>query len=58
MGVEPGAQVFDWHESAPEKKAGFGKWNNPKSSYDRFIESQGIPIHRALVGPVPLFFRL
>ena len=48
MGIEPGAQVFDWHEPAPEKKAGFGKWNNPKSPYDRFIESQGIPIHRAI----------
>ncbi len=48
MGVEPGAQVFDWQEPAPEKKAGFGKWKNPKSPYDRFIESQGIPIHRAI----------
>jgi len=48
MGVEPGAQVFDWHEPEPEKKAGFGKWKNPKSPYDRFIESQGIPIHRAI----------
>ncbi len=48
MGVEPGAQVFEWQEPVPEKKAGFGKWKNPKSPYDRFIESQGIPIHRAI----------
>ncbi len=51
MGVEPGAQFFEWHEPAPEKKAGFGKWKNPKSPYDRFIESQGIPIHRAIGVP-------
>jgi quercetin dioxygenase-like cupin family protein len=46
MGVEPGAELFDWHEPKVGQKAGFGKWKNPKSAYDRFIEDQGIPIHR------------
>ena len=46
MGVEPGAELFDWHEPKADGKAGFGKWQNPKSPYDRFIEAQGIPIHR------------
>ena len=45
MGVEPDAQLFDWRE--PERgKAGFGKWKNPKSPYDLFIEAQGLSIHR------------
>jgi quercetin dioxygenase-like cupin family protein len=46
MGVEPNAQLFDWHEPAVGQKAGFGKWKNPKSPYDLFIEAQGISIHR------------
>src|SRR5215510_14703858 len=46
MGVEPGAQLFDWHAPKAGEKAGFGKWKNPKSPYDLFIEAQGIPIHR------------
>src|SRR5262249_56164172 len=46
MGVEAGAQLFDWHAPKPGEKAGFGKWKNPKSPYDLFIEAQGIPIHR------------
>ncbi len=48
MGIEPGAEMFGWREPEPGKKAGFGKWDNPKSPYDRFMESQGIPIHRAI----------
>jgi quercetin dioxygenase-like cupin family protein len=46
MGVEPGAELFEWHEPKADGKAGFGKWQNPKSPYDRFMEAQGIPIHR------------
>ena len=46
MGVEPGAELFQWREPKPGQKAGFGKWKNPKSPYDLFIEAQGIPIHR------------
>ena len=46
MGVEPDAQLFEWHEPKAAQKAGFGKWTNPKSPYDLFMEAQGIPIHR------------
>jgi len=46
MGVEPNAELFDWHEPGRGQKAGFGKWKNPKSPYDHFIEAQGIAIHR------------
>src|SRR5262245_14143920 len=46
MGVEPGAQLFDWHAPKAGEKAGFGTWKNPKSPYDLFMEAQGIPIHR------------
>jgi quercetin dioxygenase-like cupin family protein len=46
MGVEPGAKLFEWSEPKPGEKAGFGKWKNPKSPYDLFMEAQGIPIHR------------
>ena len=46
MGVEPGADLFDFNEPSPTGKAGFGKWQNPKSPYDRFMEAQGVPIHR------------
>jgi len=46
MGVEPTAELFDWNEPGRGQKAGFGKWKNPKSPYDHFIEAQGIAIHR------------
>src|ERR687898_3667428 len=48
MGVEPGAELFEWREPKADGKAGFGKWENPKSPYDRFIEAKGIPIHREI----------
>jgi quercetin dioxygenase-like cupin family protein len=44
--VKRNEELFDWREPDPGKKAGFGTWKNPKSPYDRFIESQGISIHR------------
>jgi len=46
MGVEPGAELFEWREPKRGEKAGFGKWKNPKSPYDLFMEAQGVPIHR------------
>jgi len=46
MGVEPNAQLFDWREPERGQKAGFGKWQNPQSPYDLFIEAQGLSIHR------------
>ena len=38
--------LFEWREPKRGQKAGFGKWKNPKSPYDLFMEAQGIPIHR------------
>jgi hypothetical protein len=46
MGVEPNAKLFDWKEPDQGKKAGFGKWKNPQSPYDLFIEAQGLEVHR------------
>lgn len=46
MGVEPNARLFDWREPERGEKAGFGKWPNPKSPYDLFMEAQGLAIHR------------
>ncbi|HWP57602.1 MAG TPA: cupin domain-containing protein [Candidatus Acidoferrales bacterium] len=46
--VKRNEQLFEWREPAPGQKAGFGKWKNPKSPYDKWIESQGIQIHRAI----------
>jgi quercetin dioxygenase-like cupin family protein len=44
--VQPNAELFDFNEPGAGQKAGFGKWTTPKSPYDLFMESQGIPIHR------------
>jgi len=35
-----------WHEPAGFKRAGLGKFNRPKTPYDLFMESEGIPIYR------------
>ncbi len=35
-----------WHEPAGFKRAGFGKFNRPKTPYDLFMESDEIPIYR------------
>ena len=38
-----------WHEPTDEKtKAGYGKFLRPKSPYDLFMESEEIPIYRAI----------
>jgi quercetin dioxygenase-like cupin family protein len=44
--VKRNEELLDWREPKPREKAGLGKWEIPKSPYDFFIESQGIPIHR------------
>src|SRR5450432_4367032 len=38
--------VTHWHEPAGNKRAGFGKFARPKTPYDSFMESEGIPIFR------------
>ncbi len=40
--------VVHWHEPKAGENAGFGKFERAKSNYDRFMESEGIPIYRAI----------
>ena len=35
-----------WHEPTGNDRAGFGEFGRPKTPYDLFMESEGIPIHR------------
>ena len=35
-----------WHEPSGFRRAGFGKFNRPKTPYDLFMESDDIPIYR------------
>lgn len=35
-----------WHEPKANQKAGFGKFGRPAMPYDRFMEEEGIPVHR------------
>ena len=35
-----------WHEPAGGRKAGHGKFGRPPSAYDKFMEAEGIPVHR------------
>ena len=44
--VKRNEDLFDWHEPSPREKAGFGKWQVPKSPYDQFIDAQGISVYR------------
>jgi quercetin dioxygenase-like cupin family protein len=35
-----------WHEPSGFKRAGFGKFNRPKTPYDLFMEAEEIPVYR------------
>src|ERR1700745_424637 len=35
-----------WHEPSGNERAGFGEFGRPKTPYDLFMESEGIPIYR------------
>ena len=35
-----------WHEPTGINRAGVGKFNRPKTPYDLFMESEGVPVHR------------
>ena len=37
-----------WHEPEGTKNAGYGEWKRPNTAYDDFMESQGIPVYRAI----------
>jgi len=37
-----------WHEPEGLKNAGYGAWKRPNTSYDDYMEAQGIPIYRGI----------
>src|SRR5580692_2747976 len=37
-----------WHEPKDGQKAGLGKFGRPPMPYDRFMEAEGIPVHRGI----------
>ncbi len=41
-------ETATWQEPTERQKAGWGTWSRPLSPYDRFMEEQGIPIHRGI----------
>ena len=40
--------MTEWVEPKDEKRAGHGTFGRPLTDYDRFMESEGIPIFQAL----------
>ena len=47
-----------WHEPTAGKRACFGKFGRPKTPYDLFMESEGIPVFRGIgVGKVQIWPR-
>src|SRR5262249_27479902 len=52
FGVAIGAVMHEltgrthWHEPTGNDRAGFGEFGRPKTPYDLFMESEGIPIYR------------
>lgn len=40
-----------WHEPEGNDRAGLLHYPRPKSAYDRFVESEGVPIHRSPFWP-------
>jgi quercetin dioxygenase-like cupin family protein len=37
-----------WHEPTSGERAGFGKFGQPKTEYDRFMDADGIPVFRGI----------
>ena len=37
-----------WHEPDGDTRAGFGKFERPKTPYDLFMEAEGIPVFRGI----------
>ncbi len=42
------AGAVHWHEPRAEERAGFGKFGQPLSDYDKWMEADGIPIYRGI----------
>ena len=36
----------EWVEPTDEKRAGHGTFGRPKTDYDLFMESEGVPVYR------------
>jgi len=43
--------MVHWHEPKSGERAGFGKFDQPMSDYDRFMESVGLPVFRGVRHP-------
>ncbi len=37
-----------WHEPKKEERAGFGRFGQPLSDYDQFMEDEGLPVFRGI----------
>ena len=37
-----------WHEPKAGENAGHGKFGRPEGPYDKFMESEGVPIYRGV----------
>jgi mannose-6-phosphate isomerase-like protein (cupin superfamily) len=42
------SDATSWQEPAGGKRAGFGKFGQPKTDYDKFMESEGVPVFRGI----------
>ena len=42
------AQQSHWHEPKAGENAGYGEFGRPAGAYDRFMDDEGIPCHRAV----------
>jgi oxalate decarboxylase/phosphoglucose isomerase-like protein (cupin superfamily) len=40
--------LVHWHEPIKEERAGHGRFGQPQSDYDKFMEADGIPVFRGL----------
>jgi len=40
--------MVHWHEPKSGERAGFGNFDQPMSDYDRFMESEGLPVFRGV----------
>ncbi len=41
-------QKTHWHEPKSGENAGYGEFGRPAHAYDRFMEEEGVPVHRAV----------
>src|SRR5690554_2932846 len=43
-----GETAEKWEEPGKGKRAGFGSFGQPKSDYDKFMDSEGVPVFRGI----------